>query len=55
MSETASPRQQAPPACPFSRRAAEFDPFEDAYQQDPPDYVRWSRDQEPVFFSLQVR
>lgn len=37
--------------CPVSPRAAEFDPFEDAYQQDPPDYVRWAREQEPIFFS----
>jgi cytochrome P450/ferredoxin-NADP reductase len=34
-----------------SARAAAFDPFEDGYQQDPPEYVRWSREQEPVFFS----
>lgn len=39
--------------CPVhvSPRAAEFDPFGDAYQQDPPDYVRWAREQEPVFYS----
>ncbi|OZI38833.1 cytochrome [Bordetella genomosp. 5] len=37
--------------CPVSARAAAFDPFEDGYQQDPPDYVRWSREEEPVFFS----
>lgn len=39
--------------CPISvsARAAEFDPFGDAYQQDPPEYVRWAREQEPVFYS----
>ncbi|CAE6934783.1 Carnitine monooxygenase reductase subunit [Paraburkholderia domus] len=37
--------------CPVSRRAAEFDPFEDGYQQDPPEYVRWAREQETVFYS----
>ena len=37
--------------CPVSARAAQFDPFEDAYQQDPPEYLKWSREQEPVFFS----
>ncbi|WP_066703372.1 cytochrome P450/oxidoreductase [Curvibacter delicatus] len=42
---------QAPNGCPISQRAAEFDPFEDAYQQDPPEYVRWAREQEPVFYS----
>jgi cytochrome P450/ferredoxin-NADP reductase len=42
---------KAASACPVSPRAAEFDPFADGYQQDPPDYVRWSREEEPVFFS----
>ncbi len=42
---------QAPNGCPISQRAAEFDPFEDAYQQDPPEYVRWAREQEPIFYS----
>ena len=42
---------RAPNGCPVSARAAEFDPFGDGYQQDPPDYVRWAREQEPVFFS----
>ncbi|SAI34530.1 oxidoreductase [Bordetella ansorpii] len=39
--------------CPVhvSAPAAEFDPFGDGYQQDPPEYVRWARDQEPVFYS----
>nr|WP_260854002.1 cytochrome P450/oxidoreductase [Paraburkholderia sp. BCC1886] len=40
-----------PTGCPVSHNAAAFDPFEDGYQQDPPDYVRWARDQEPVFYS----
>ncbi len=42
---------RAPNGCPISHNAAAFDPFEDGYQQDPPDYVRWSREQEPVFYS----
>ena len=42
---------RAPNGCPVSARAAEFDPFGDGYQQDPPEYVRWAREQEPVFFS----
>jgi cytochrome P450 len=37
--------------CPVSPQAAEFDPFGDGYQQDPPDYVRWAREREPVFYS----
>ncbi len=49
---SATPQAPQPTrGCPFSARATEFDPFEDAYQQDPPEYVRWSRDQEPVFYS----
>lgn len=41
----------APNGCPVSHNAAQFDPFGDGYQQDPPEYVRWSREQEPVFYS----
>lgn len=44
--------------CPFhqsspsvSPQARDFDPFSDAYLQSPPDYLRWSREQEPVFYS----
>ncbi|RKP50624.1 cytochrome P450/oxidoreductase [Trinickia fusca] len=40
-----------PTGCPVSPRASAFDPFEDGYQQDPPEYVRWAREQEPVFYS----
>ncbi|MEI2417637.1 cytochrome P450/oxidoreductase [Orrella sp. JC864] len=45
---------QAPNGCPVSARAAAFDPFGDGYQQDPPEYVRWAREQEPVFYSPQL-
>ncbi|MES2533955.1 MAG: cytochrome P450/oxidoreductase [Pseudomonadota bacterium] len=44
----------APGGCPVSQRAADFDPFGDGYQQDPPEYVRWAREQEPVFYSPQL-
>lgn len=37
--------------CPFSRQAEEFDAFEGAYQVDPSDALKWSRDQLPVFYS----
>jgi cytochrome P450/ferredoxin-NADP reductase len=40
--------------CPASANAAAFDPFSDGYQQDPPEYVRWAREQEPVFYSPQL-
>ncbi|MDM0084720.1 cytochrome P450/oxidoreductase [Variovorax sp. J31P179] len=48
-----APQQEsrAPNGCPVSQRAATFDPFSDDYQQDPPEYVRWAREQEPVFFN----
>ena len=45
---------RTPTGCPVSQRAADFDPFSDGYQQDPPDYVRWSRAEEPVFYSPQL-
>ncbi|MDM0015669.1 cytochrome P450/oxidoreductase [Variovorax sp. J22P168] len=42
---------RTPTGCPVSQRAADFDPFEDGYQQDPPEYVRWAREREPIFWS----
>ncbi|WP_313369890.1 cytochrome P450/oxidoreductase [Achromobacter animicus] len=51
---TALAAAQSPTGCPVSPRAAAFDPFGDGYQQDPPEYVRWARDQEPVFYSPQL-
>lgn len=51
LAETPSSGDSLSPACPFSGRAAEFDPFSDGYQQDPPAYVQWSREEEPVFYS----
>ncbi|MBO9512514.1 MAG: cytochrome P450/oxidoreductase [Variovorax sp.] len=43
--------ERTPTGCPVSQRAAGFDPFEDGYQQDPPEYVRWAREKEPIFWS----
>jgi cytochrome P450/ferredoxin-NADP reductase len=45
---------RAPNGCPVSARAAAFDPFEDAYMQAPAEYLRWAREQEPVFWSPQL-
>lgn len=45
---------QTPTGCPVSQCAADFDAFGDDYQQDPPEYVRWAREQEPVFYSPQL-
>ncbi|WP_415648861.1 cytochrome P450/oxidoreductase [Stackebrandtia soli] len=46
------------PRCPVtgavSERAAAFDPFGDAYQADPPASLRWSRDEEPVFYNPEL-
>lgn len=47
-------RPTGPTGCPISHGAAQFDPFSDGYQQDPPEYVRWAREQEPVFYSPQL-
>ncbi|MCB2015927.1 MAG: cytochrome P450/oxidoreductase [Hydrogenophaga sp.] len=44
----------APGGCPVSAGAAAFNPFEPAYMQAPGDYLRWSREQEPVFWSPQL-
>lgn len=41
----------SPTGCPVSRRAADFDPFEFGYQNDPAACLRWSREDEPVFYS----
>jgi len=40
--------------CPYSARAAAFNPFEDGYQQDPGAYVAWAREEEPVFFAPEI-
>ncbi|BAN28155.1 cytochrome P450/oxidoreductase [Caballeronia insecticola] len=52
--DVAGAQALAPNGCPVSARAAEFDPFGDGYSQDPPEYVRWAREQEPVFWSPQL-
>ena len=41
----------APNGCPVSVQASLFNPFEPAYMQDPGEYLRWAREQEPVFWS----
>src|SRR5574340_227291 len=40
--------------CPVSANAAAFDPFGGAYQRDPAASLRWSRDEEPVFYSPEI-
>ena len=37
--------------CPFSGRAAGFDPFDAPYQADPAAALAWAREEEPVFFA----
>jgi cytochrome P450/ferredoxin-NADP reductase len=51
MGRVASPAVSSPTGCPVGQRAADFDPFSEGYQQDPPEYVRWAREQEPVFYN----
>jgi len=31
--------------------AAAFDPFQDAYMENPSEFVRWAREEQPVFYS----
>ncbi len=45
------PEGTAPNGCPVSSQATAFDPFDRPYQLDPAEALRWSRDQEPVFWS----
>lgn len=40
-----------PSGCPVSAGAAAFDAFEGPYQADPARALRWSREDEPVFYS----
>ncbi len=47
-------RPAGPRGCPVSHDAAAFNPFGDAYAQDPPAYLRWAREKEPVFFSPEL-
>lgn len=44
-------RQVSPTGCPVSKEAAAFDPFGGDYQLDPAEALRWSRENEPVFYS----
>ncbi len=44
----------SPTGCPVSGSAAGFDPFEDPFQANPPDSLRWSREHEPVFYSPRI-
>ncbi|MGH8111347.1 MAG: hypothetical protein ACREPL_05350, partial [Rhodanobacteraceae bacterium] len=37
--------------CPFDRRAANFDPFNDAFMDNPAESVRWAREEAPIFYS----
>ena len=48
------PAQAAPAkagGCPFSDRAAAFDPFDTPYQTDPAAALAWAREEEPVFYA----
>lgn len=37
--------------CPFDARAEAFDPFNDAFMENPAESVRWAREERPIFFS----
>jgi cytochrome P450/ferredoxin-NADP reductase len=40
--------------CPATGATASFDPFSPAYLSDPAGTLRWSRDEQPVFFSPEI-
>lgn len=50
----AATQQPAEGGCPLARKAAEFNPFQDAYMADPSEFVRWAREEKPVFYSPQL-
>lgn len=41
-------------SCPHARMAAEFNPFQDAYMENPSEFVRWAREELPVFYSPEL-
>ena len=47
----ANAQATSPTGCPMSAQASDFDPFQGAYQIDPVEALRWSREQEPVFYA----
>lgn len=44
-------QELSPTGCPVSKDAAGFDPFSDAYLQNPAAMLKWAREEEPVFYS----
>ena len=46
-----SARPVSAQGCPFSAKAEAFDPFQDAYVENPSEFVRWAREEQPVFYS----
>src|SRR5699024_869986 len=36
---------------PFAAQTESFDPFQDAYMENPSEFVRWAREQKPIFYS----
>ena len=48
------PVHTAPGGCPVSGQAQAFDPFSAEYLANPAEALKWSREQEPVFFSPQL-
>lgn len=42
---------KSPTGCPISHNAAAFDVFEGEYHVNPSDALKWSRDEEPVFYN----
>lgn len=51
MSHDQPDAQAATGGCPFDHKAAQFDPFQDAYMENPSEFVRWAREEKPVFYS----
>jgi len=50
----ACPAHAGAGGCPISAQAAAFDPFAPAYLANPAEALKWSREQEPVFYSPEL-
>lgn len=40
--------------CPVEELAAQFNPFQDAYMENPSEFLRWARERAPIFYSPEI-
>lgn len=44
----------ATPGCPVDEHAESFDPFTDAFMENPSESIRWARERAPIFYSPRI-